>query len=152
MKKIKIFAIYFLVFLVLIIPAISLAQPTMISPNGKSLVPCNNTPVMNGGTVSMNPDGTVQYQKQCDWNALMSLVNNIINFILYYMAIPIAAIMFAYAGFLMVTAGGEAAGARTKAKGIFTNAVIGLVLAAACWLIIKLILSVTGYNGAWIGF
>ena len=136
MKKIKIFAIYFLVFLVLIIPAISLAQPKMINIKGdNSLVPCDNS--------TAHP---------CDWNALMSLVNNIINFILYFMAIPIAAIMFAYAGFLMVTAGGEAAGARTKAKGIFTNAVIGLVIAAACWLIIKLILSVTGYNGAWIGF
>jgi len=82
----------------------------------------------------------------------MALINNVINFILYFMAIPIAAIMFAYAGFLMVTAGGEAAGARTKAKSIFTNAVIGLVLAAACWLIIKLVLNVVGYNGAWIGF
>jgi hypothetical protein len=63
------------------------------------------------------------------------------------MAIPIAAIMFFYAGFLLVTAGGEAAGARTKAKSIFTNAVIGLVLAIACWLIVKLILTILGWNG-----
>jgi hypothetical protein len=68
------------------------------------------------------------------------------------MVIPIAAIMFAYAGFLMVTAGGEAAHARTKAKSIFTNAVIGLIIAVACWLIIKTILSILGFNGSWIGF
>ena len=143
MKKIKIFAIYFLVFLVLIMPAVSLAQPKMINIKGdNSLVPCDNTPDPTTGVIA----------HPCDWTALMALVNNIINFIIYFMAIPIAAIMFAYAGFLLLTAGGEAAGARTKAKNIFTNAVIGLVIAVACWLIIKLILSVVGYNGAWIGF
>ena len=68
------------------------------------------------------------------------------------MAVPIAALMFAYAGFLMVTAGEEAASARTKAKGIFTNALFGLVLAAACWLIVKAILDILGYKGNWIGF
>jgi hypothetical protein len=60
--------------------------------------------------------------------------------------------MFAYAGFLLVTAGGEAAGARTKAKSIFTNAVFGLVLAVAAWLIVNTILSILGYTGDWIGF
>src|SRR3989338_2242834 len=88
----------------------------------------------------------------CGWNEFMALINKVINFILFYMAVPIAAIMFAYAGFLLVTAGGEAAGARTKAKSIFTNAAIGLILAVAAWLIIKTILAILGYEGAWIGF
>lgn len=90
--------------------------------------------------------------KGCGWTELMDLVNKVINFILFKMAVPIAAIMFAYAGFLLVTAGGEAAGARTKAKSIFTNAVLGLVIAVAAWLIISTILSILGYQGAWIGF
>ena len=60
--------------------------------------------------------------------------------------------MFAYAGFLLVTAGGEAAGARTKAKSIFTNAVIGLLLAVAAFLIVRTILSILGYSGSWLGF
>mgnify|MGYP001567617587 FL=1 len=68
------------------------------------------------------------------------------------LALPIAGIMFAYAGFLMVTAGDEAAGARTRAKGIFMNALIGLILAAACWIIVNTILSVLGFNGSWLGF
>jgi hypothetical protein len=130
----KKFLIYLLVFLILAMPALSLAQGKIVSQNG-GLVPCDNS--------TAHP---------CDWTALMSLVNNIINFIIYFMAIPIAAIMFAYAGFLLITAGGEAAGARTKAKSIFTNALIGLVLAVACWLIIKLVLNIVGYSGTWIGF
>ncbi len=107
----------------------------------KGLVPCDNTP---------DPDtGIIPDTSKCDFNQLMALVNKIINFILFGMAIPIAAIMFAYAGFLLITAGGGEA--KTKAKGIFTNAVLGLLLAAAAWLIVSTILSILGYEGAWIG-
>lgn len=84
------------------------------------------------------------------FNELMALINNVIHFLLFKLALPLSAIMFAYAGFLMITAGG--AEGKTKAKGIFSNAVFGLVIAAAGWLIIRTILSVLGYEGAWIGF
>jgi len=86
----------------------------------------------------------------CNFDRLLDLVNNVIKFILFDLAIPIAAIMFAYAGILLVTAGGGEA--KTKAKGIFTNAVIGLALSAGAWLIIRTILSILGFDGAWIGF
>lgn len=91
--------------------------------------------------------------KSCDFGALLALVYNVIKFILYDMVLPISAIMFAYAGFLLITAGGEAAHARQKAKSIFTNTVIGLIFAVAAFLIVKTILSVLGYtDAAWIGF
>ena len=125
MNKITKIFISITVFLILVAPVVSLGQ------EDSRLVTCT---------------------EDCDWNDLMNLVNTVINFILYKMAIPIAAIMFAYAGFKMVTAGGEAAHARTEAKEIFTNTVIGLVLAVAAWLIIKTLLSILGYEGSWIGF
>jgi hypothetical protein len=128
MKTIKKILISLSIFLMLIIPVFSLAADT-------PLVLC----------------GTEANPAPCDFNALMALVNTVIHFILFYMVIPIAAIMSAYAGFLMVTAGGEAAGARTKAKSIFTNALIGLVIATAAWLIVKLILSILGYNEPLLG-
>ena len=63
--------------------------------------------------------------------------------------------MFAYAGFLMIFSGGES-GKRTKAKGIFWNVALGLILAAASWLIIHTILGIVGYNTGngfnWFGF
>ena len=90
---------------------------------------------------------------ECGWTEILTLVNNVIEFILTKMVIPIAAIMFAYAGFLMLTGGGEAAHARTKAKNIFTNAVIGLLFAVAATLIVKAVLSILGYTeGTWILF
>lgn len=124
MQKIKKLLISVFIFLILIVPALSFAE-------NYTLVTCT---------------------ENCNWNELMTLINRVIHFILFYLAIPIAAIMFIYAGFLLITAGGEAASARTKAKSIFTNALIGLVLAAASWIIIKTVLSILGYKGDWIGF
>lgn len=134
MKKVSKFlislTISLAVFLIIIIPTLSFAQ------EWTGLVPC--------GKGDSTP---------CDFNDLMVLVDKVIKFILYSMVIPIAAIMFAYAGFLLVTAGGEAAGARTKAKEIFKNTIIGLIIAMAAFLIVKLILSILGYtDAAWIGF
>ena len=98
------------------------------------LVPCGNTG-----------------QPACDFNGFMTLINTVIRFILFDLVVPIAAIMFFYAGFLMVTSGGSAE-SKTKAKGIFTNAVFGLVIAVAAWLIIRTLLLILGFEGAWIGF
>ncbi|MES2416251.1 MAG: hypothetical protein V4504_00960 [Patescibacteria group bacterium] len=88
----------------------------------------------------------------CGWDDLMDLINKVLNFILFKLAIPIAAIMFCYAGFLMITAGDESAGARNKAKSIAGGVVMGLIFAAAAWLIVHLVLDTLGYDGSWIGF
>lgn len=116
MRKIK---ILLLAASILIIPAVSFAA---FLP----LVPCNKA-------------------ADCNFGALLTLVNNIINYMLL-LAVPIAAIMFAYAGFIMITAGGESAGAKTKAKSIIVNTVIGFIIALAAWLVVKLILSTLGFS------
>lgn len=125
MNKIKKSAFLVLVLLILFVPVVSF---------GAGLVPCDNV------------------SKICDFSAFMDLLNGVISFILFKLALPLAAIMFVYAGFLLITAGGEAAHSRAKAKNIFTNAVIGLVLAAIAWIIVRTLLSILGYDGAWIGF
>lgn len=89
---------------------------------------------------------------ECNFDDFMHLINNIINFILFGLAIPIAGIMFAYAGFTLITAGGDNSGARTKAKGIFFSAAVGLTLAFVAYIIVKFILKTLGYSGTWIGF
>jgi hypothetical protein len=164
MKKVSKFLILNLTLILTLISllAMSLFPVLVLAQNGSYpsvLVPCTNNAQMTptstlvtdgaGNTTQVN-SSTITYaaNQQCDFAALMKLINNVINFILFAMAIPVAAIMFAYAGFLLVTAGGEAAGARTKAKNIFINVVIGLILALAAWLIVKLILSTLGYTDA----
>lgn len=133
-KSIKILAFVF-VFLMLMAPVVS----------GAVLVPCG---VTDKDVLVENPE----YGRDCDFKGLMNLVNIVIKFILYDLAVPIAAIMFVYAGFLMIVPGGESASKRTKAKNIFTNAVIGLLFVAAAFLIVRTLLSILGYQGSWIGF
>ena len=91
--------------------------------------------------------------RQCVWGftEFMTLIDNVIQFILFALAVPIAAISFAYAGFKLVTSGGSTE-ARGTAKNVATNTVYGLAFVAGAWLIIKTILTVLGYDGAWIGF
>jgi len=137
--------------MLLLAPALSSAQST-----DKPLVPgCGNyTYTKNVIDKSTNPPTVkVETITECTWGfkEIMTLINTVISFILFKMVVPISAMMFCYAGFLLLTSGGEAS-QKTKAKNIFTNVVIGLIIAAASWLIIKLVLSVLGYDGAWIGF
>jgi hypothetical protein len=124
----KIF-IHLLIAVILVLPVVGLADD---NPATSRLVPCDTG-------------------EACNFGALMQLIDNVIKFALFKMAVPIAAIMFAYAGFKMITAGGEAASARTQAKEIFINTAVGLVIAIAAWLIVSTILAILGYKGGWIG-
>jgi hypothetical protein len=97
------------------------------------------------------PCGTGAEPTPCNFPALMVLINRVIHFILFDLSIPLAAILFAYAGFLLIT-GGSSEEKRSTAKKIFTNVFFGLVIALAAWLIVETILHALGYEGAWIGF
>lgn len=121
----KTFNIYFIILtlIIFIFPRLSIAVDT-------GLIPCT---------------------ENCGFNDFMQLINNFVDFILFKLTVPIAAICFAYAGFLMITSGGEVS-KKTKAKNILVNVVLGFIFALAAWLIINTILSVLGYDGAWIGF
>ncbi|MCC7160392.1 hypothetical protein IT399_01540 [Candidatus Nomurabacteria bacterium] len=139
MQKIKNFIIKSLpavfIFFMLFIPSFYAAH------GATSLIPCNN--------MKTAADGTVTPAGECDFTALMTLVDTVIKFLLFKMVIPIAAILFTYTGFLIVTAPG--AEAKTKAKDTFSSVVIGLIIAVAGYLIVKTLLSILGYDGAWIG-
>ena len=93
---------------------------------GDPLVPCNGS--------SESP---------CNFNALVQLASNIIDFIIY-MSVSVSAIMFAYAGFLYITAQGET-GKISTAHSIFKNVGLGLVFVLGAWLIVKAVL--TGLGG-----
>lgn len=146
LKKITSFFIA-LVFIFYLSPVFLFAQAPS---EGSGLVPCG---------VEKYPEGYIENGKDlggqiitpCEFNDFMKLINNVVSFVLFQLAVPIAAIMFAYAGGLLLFSGGEVS-KRTEAKKIFTNVAIGLIIAAAAWLIINTILSILGYDGSWIGF
>jgi hypothetical protein len=104
--------------------------------------PTTDLSTKGGGLVPACPSGG------CGFNEFLTMVNNVVHFVIFEMAVPIAAIMFAYAGFLLVTSGGETS-KREKAKKIFWNVALGLIFAVAAWLIVHELLNVVGYDSTW---
>lgn len=84
----------------------------------------------------------------CGFYNVLDLINRVVKFILFDLAVPLAAVMFAYAGFELVTSGGSTE-KKSKAKTIFTNVAVGLILAAGAFLIVETVLSILGYDQSW---
>lgn len=82
------------------------------------------------------------------------LASNIINFITFNLALPIAALMFIVAGAFFLIAGGRE-DMVDKARTIFTNTFIGLVIIFSSWLLVDTLLkTIAGveFSGAWNAF
>lgn len=76
----------------------------------------------------------------CDICSIVSLAHNGLNFLILA-ATLIATILFAYAGYEMLV-NADNSGAISKAKGIFTDVLIGFVILLASWLIIDTVMRV----------
>lgn len=76
----------------------------------------------------------------CNLCAAGKLIQNIINFMIG-ISIPLAALLFAWAGVLYWTSGANPSN-KDRAKHIFADAIIGFVIALAAFLIVQTILKV----------
>lgn len=124
---------------------ITLAVP--MTSMAKGIVPdCNITGATEVDTSSSTQ--ALKYSQPCDFEMLITLINNVINFLLVYFATPLAAIIFAYAGFLLIFSSANEHN-KSHAKGIIMKVVIGYVIALAAWLIINTILMVLGFDQAY---
>lgn len=75
---------------------------------------------------------------QCEFNDIIILINNVVNFLIKSIALPVSAVLFAWAGFLYLTNAGKK-GQVEKAHEVFLNTFVGLVLTLVGWLVINLI-------------
>ncbi len=80
----------------------------------------------------------------CDLCSLGQLMQNIINFLLL-LTIPLAAALFAYAGFLYIRHGTNPTKIETAHK-IFRNVLVGFLIAISAWLVVQTIMS-TVFDG-----
>jgi hypothetical protein len=83
----------------------------------------------------------------CTYNKLIELIQRIMKFI-FILIIPIAAIAFTYAGFLLLFQGSNPE-KRKHARDILIKVVIGIVIVLAAWLIVKTILVSLGVTQTW---
>ncbi len=118
------------------IPAEATSKGGESGPFG--LVPCGN-----------------EGQEECGFNHILKLVDTLTGFLFKTLVIPLAAVMFAYAGVVLVISGGSS-DKRGKAKKIFFNVALGLVIAAGAFVIVQAILEVLGVDRSggwnWFGF
>lgn len=114
-------------FLIFGVATLLLFAPLLVFADSHSLVP----------EKFLSEDFKPQDVKACD---LMRLVNNLIQFAVQ-VAVMISAIMFAYAGFLYVTASASPSNL-DKAKKLFGYVFLGLVVILVAWIVIDLVLTV----------
>lgn len=76
----------------------------------------------------------------CDFNDLITLAQNLITDLIIISTF-LAAIAFAYAGFLLLTSGGNE-GRRKDAKTVFIKVLIGYLWILGAWLLVYTITSV----------
>lgn len=100
-------------------------------------------PECNSGVIDPK---TKNYSNACDFNMVILIINNVINFLLVTLATPLFALILVYVGWLYLSDMGSSENI-THAKKILKNAVIGYVIALAAWLIVKTILTSLGFKG-----
>jgi hypothetical protein len=91
--------------------------------------------LVNCGTGSGTADNPSALD--CNFVKAIEMINTIINYLIM-IAMPLAAIAFAYAGWLYLSSG-DNPGKVTDAKKIFLDVGIGVIIVLSGWLVFKLI-------------
>lgn len=105
--------------LLLVVGALGLVPTDTLAAVDTGLIPCEGT--------------------DCQACHVVGLIQKVINFLIG-LSIPIVILLFAWAGVLLFTAGGDNPSRRNAAKKIFQSALIGFVIALGSYLIIETIL------------
>ena len=102
-------------------------------------------------TAGFVTDPIVPCTDDCTLCDLWHLASNIINFLSFNLAIPLATLLFVAAGIMFLISGGNQEKV-ALARSIFTNTVIGLVIIFTSWLLIDTLLktiAIGTFSGAW---
>jgi hypothetical protein len=114
------------------IAIVSFAIPAQAS--AKNLIPC--TGVVTPG----DPNS-----KECTFDDVITLVANLIDFLIFILAPILAAINLLRGGWMLLSSGGSAE-QMNEAKSLFGKTIMGLLIAMGAWLIVKTIMIGLGYN------
>lgn len=138
--KIRKISIHFFVLAILVLPVFVQTQASTQNPP-----PPPNTNLIVCNTQFNSSSGA--FNDPCTFNSLLTLAKNLINFLIY-IAIPLVAFTFAWAGFKILTSGGNTS-RMEEGKKILEKVAYGLLFLLAAWLIVNVLLSSllnTGYS------
>lgn len=116
-----------------------------ISPDQQKILDEGIVPVDCGSSYTDPTTGKLKH-KLCGFPQLIELIDRAIKYI-FVLMLPIAAIVFAYAGFLFLTSGGNV-DRRKAAKRAMTNVIVGIIIILAAFLIVRTILLALGVQPA----
>ncbi len=139
-KSLSLVVFVFILAMSVVSPFVSFAQEIQ-EGTGKirsGLIPCGNAPAGSSAE---------EIKKQeCGFIDLLALGQNIIKY-LVLLSIPIAALSFAWAGFLYLTSSGDT-GKIKKAKEIFWKVMWGFIFILTAWLLVYVATSLLdpGFN------
>ncbi len=99
-----------------------------------------------GKPIPYPTDKITALAEPCQFNHFIIGINNVINFLIMIGG-SVAAIVFAIAGFMILTAGANESQV-TRAKGMFWSVLKGFALMLAAWLLVKMVLVGLGVTDA----
>lgn len=77
-------------------------------------------------------------EPRCNFAYFLKFINDIIKFLILYISIPVAVLLFLYAGILYLTT--PITDKKTQAKNIFLSVIVGFVIMIGAFLFIDFIL------------
>jgi hypothetical protein len=89
--------------------------------------------------------GVVPCTNECGADDIFRLINNLVDFAVRYLLLPLFVFMIMFAGYKYIMAMGNP-GKVANLKGMFGNMLMGLVLFLCAWLIVKGLLYALGYT------
>jgi lysylphosphatidylglycerol synthetase-like protein (DUF2156 family) len=116
---------------ILVILFVPIADVFAATPLEGPIVPKCNTVIDKGTGKFIDPCGICH---------ISILIQNLINFLVAF-AVVVATLMFAYAGFLYLTAGGKE-DQISKAHKVFWNVFLGLIFVLVAWLVVDTIMKI----------
>ncbi len=120
------------------------ALPPGVAP-GNATVKTDTSSVGTSATVPKHGgivpecDGSKTDASGCGFQQFLALISSIITYLLW-IATPIAAVAFFFAGYLYLTAGGNT-GKIEEAHSIFWSALVGIIIMLSAWLLINTIVT-----------
>jgi threonine/homoserine/homoserine lactone efflux protein len=103
---------------------------------GVTMLLAGSALAQDAGTVTGNVECGRTGQDECGYSDLIVLVQNLINFAVLYVIIPIMILIILRAGVLLIVSGDKVA-AKNDAKKALGKAFIGLFLVLGAWLIVE---------------
>lgn len=135
----------------------STSTPAPADPNTTTTTPANTTTGTGAAstglpsyTNGLTPEqiaadkvgnGLVPCRDTCTFEDILSLINNLITFLITTIFIPIIIILFMYAGYKYITAGGNPAKI-ANLKSMIKHIVVGMLLVLCSWLIVKTVITI----------